>query len=171
MEQSMAHHRDPNAPKRLDAAAITAFEERDEIKAMNQRIACLTSEIAGKPQLHERLAAERAQLYNRKARRLEAWKNDFIQNWWHSAYDEYISGNEFTERDRTSLFNIYKKYLPERARLRESLFTETPLDSVIGQQCLEDMVSLCTSAERVVYYPGLSPKEGRCPICSKPMPE
>lgn len=53
MEQSIAHHRDPNAPQRLDAAAITAFKERDEIKAMNQRIASLTSEIAGKPQLHE----------------------------------------------------------------------------------------------------------------------
>ncbi len=41
------------------------------------------------------------------------------------------SGNEFTERDRTSLFNIYK-YQPERARPRESLFTETLLDSIIG---------------------------------------
>lgn len=169
MEQSIAHHRDPNAPQRLDAAAITAFKERDEIKAMNQRIASLTSEIAGKPQLHEQLAIERAQLYSRKAKRLETWKKEFIQDWWHSAYDEYISGNEFTERDRTPLFSIYKKYLPERARLRESLFTETSLDSVIGQQCPEDMVALCTSTERVIYYPGRLPEENRCPICSKLM--
>ncbi|KAJ5138845.1 uncharacterized protein N7515_003693 [Penicillium bovifimosum] len=136
---------------------------------MNQRIASLTSEIAGKPQLHEQLTVERAQLYSRKAKCLEAWKKEFIQDWWHSAYDEYISGNEFTERDRTPLFNIYKKYLPERACLRESLFTETSLDSVIGQQCLEDMVALCTSTERVVYYPGLLPEENQCPICSKLM--
>lgn len=127
----MSHHRDPNAPQNLDAAAITAFEETNEIKAMNRRIAYLTSEIARMPQLHENLAAERAQLYSRKAKRLHAWKKDFIQNWWHSAYDEYISGSEFAERDRTPLFNIYKKYLSERARLRECLFMETPLDSVI----------------------------------------
>ncbi|KAJ5389764.1 uncharacterized protein N7496_000832 [Penicillium cataractarum] len=169
MEQSMAHHRDPNAPQRLDAAAIQAFEERDDIKTMNQRIAYLTSEIAGKPQLHEELAAERTQLYSRKSKCLEVWKKEFIQNWWLSAYDEYISGNEFTERDMTSLFNIYKKYLPERARLSESLFAETSLDSFIGQQCLEDMVVLCTSTERVVYYPGLLPEDNRCPICSKLM--
>lgn len=165
----MAHHRDPNAPRRLDAAAITAFEERDDIKDMNRRIASLTSEIAGKPQLHKELTAERAKIYSRKSKSLEAWKKEFIQNWWHAAYDEYISGNEFTERDMTSLFNIYQKYLPERARLRESLFTETSLDSVIGRQCLEDMVALCTSTERVVYYPGLLPEDNRCPTCSKLM--
>ncbi|OKP07148.1 hypothetical protein PENSUB_6108 [Penicillium subrubescens] len=169
MEQSMAHHRDPNAPQRLDAAAITAFEERDDIKAMKWRIAFLTAQIAGKPQLNEQLAVERTQLYNRKAKCLEAWKKAFIQDWWHSAYDEYVSGNEFTERDGTSLFNIYQKYLPEHARLRESLFTETSLDSVISQQCLEDIVALFTSTERVVYYPGLLPEENRCPICSKLM--
>lgn len=163
----MAHHRDPNAPQRLDAAAIQAFEERDDIKSMNQRIAYLTSRIAGKPQLHKELAAERTQLYSRKSKCLEFWKKEFIQNWWLSAYDEYISGNEFTERDTTSLFSIYKKYLPERARLSESLFMETSLDSFIGQQCLEDMVALCTSTERVVYYPGLSPEDNRCPTCSK----
>lgn len=169
MEQSMAHHRDPNAPQRLDAAAIQVFEERDDIKSMNQRIAYLTSEIAGKPQLHKKLAAERTQLYSRKSKLLEAWKKEFIQDWWHSAYDEYISGNEFTERDMTCLFNIYKKYLPERARLSQSLFTETSLDSDIGQQCLGDMVALCTSTERVVYYPGLLPEDNRCPTCSKLM--
>lgn len=167
MEQSMAHHRDPNAPQRLDAAAIQAFEERDDIKSMNRRIAYLTSEIAGEPQLHKELAAERTHLYSRKSKLLETWKKEFIQNWWHSAYDEYISGNEFTERDMTCLFNIYKKYLPERARLSQSLFTETSLDSVIGQQCLGDMVALCKSTERVVYYPGLLPEDNRCPICSK----
>lgn len=169
MEQSMAHHRDPNAPQKLDAAAVAAFEESDEIKVINERIAYLTSVIAGKPQLYKELAIERAKLHNSKSKHLEAWKKDFIQNWWHSAYDEYISGNQFTERDMTSLFNIYKKYLPERARLRESLFTKTSLDSVIGQQCLEDMVALCISTERVVYYPGLLPEDNRCPICSKLM--
>lgn len=143
--------------------------KRDDIKAMNRRIAFLTAQIAGKPQLYKQLAVERTQLYNRKAKCLEAWKKTFIQDWWHSVYDEYVSGNEFTERDGTCLFNIYKKYLTERARLRESLFTETSLDSVIGQQCLEDMVALCTSTERVVYYPGLLPEENRCSICSKLM--
>jgi hypothetical protein len=167
MEQSMAHHRDPNAPRRLDAAAITKFEERDDIKDMNREIASLTSEIAGEPELHKELTAERAKIYSRKSKCLEAWKKEFIQNWWHAAYEEYISGNEFTERDTTTLFNIYQKYLPERARLKQSLFTETSLDSVIGQQCLEDMVALCTSTERVAYYPGLLPEDNRCPICSK----
>lgn len=35
IEQSIAHYRDPNAPRRLDTAAITVFEERDDIKNMN----------------------------------------------------------------------------------------------------------------------------------------
>lgn len=123
----MAHHRDPNTPRRLDAAAITAFEEKDEIKAMNQRIASLTSEISRKSQLHEQLAVERAQLYSKKAKCLEAWKKEFIQDWWHSAYDEYISENEFTERDRTSLFNIYKWYArASRRHLQYVIYSTFP---------------------------------------------
>lgn len=101
----------------------------------------------------------------------KAWKKKFIQDWWDSAYDEYISGNDFTERDQTSLFQIFKKYLPERARLREALFQEATLDSIIGRQCLNDMVKLCISTERVAYYPKLSPVDDCCPVCSKPMPD
>ncbi|KAJ5714395.1 uncharacterized protein N7483_011576 [Penicillium malachiteum] len=33
---------------------------------------------------------------------------------WNSAYNIYVAGNEFTERDRTLLFGIFEKYLPER---------------------------------------------------------
>ncbi|KAJ5302313.1 hypothetical protein N7508_007176 [Penicillium antarcticum] len=169
MEQSMAHHRDPNAPQQLDAAAITAFRERDDIKRINENIASLTSRIAGKPRLHEQLAIERTQLYNKKAKLLLAWKKDFVQRWWDSAYEEYVSGNDFSERDKTPVFDIYKKYLPERARLRDFLFTKTTLDSNIGQQCLRDMVALCTSRERVVYYPNMLPEDGQCPVCSTSM--
>ncbi|KAJ5465460.1 hypothetical protein N7530_009247 [Penicillium desertorum] len=43
MEQSMAHHRDPNAPMKLDTASIDAFENIDEIKVINERIHLLTS--------------------------------------------------------------------------------------------------------------------------------
>ena len=38
-----------------------------------------------KPQLHEQLAVERAQLYNKKAKCLEVWKKEFIQDWWPSS--------------------------------------------------------------------------------------
>ncbi|KAJ5235461.1 uncharacterized protein N7469_004629 [Penicillium citrinum] len=171
MEQSMAHHRDPNAPMKLDAASIDAFENTDEIKLINKRIHLLTSQISGQPLMHPDLDAERTSLYSKKSKLRLAWKKNFIQDWWDSAYDEYVSGNEFTERDCTSLFQIFRKYLPERARLRDSLFTDASLDSNIGRQCLDDMVKLCTSTERVVYYPGLYPVENCCPVCSQPMSE
>ncbi|KAJ5110853.1 hypothetical protein N7532_001388 [Penicillium argentinense] len=154
MEQSLAHHRDINMPQRLDAAAITEFTESEEVQSLIQRIRHLTSEISGKPHLHEHLAKERSQLYTRKAKLLAARKSEFIQEWWNSSYEEYVSGNEFTERDRTSLFEIYKKYLPERTRVREALFTETTMDSEIGRACLEDMVTLLfrNREERSIYY-------------------
>lgn len=78
-----------------------------------------------------------------------------------------MSGNDFSERDSTPLFDIYKKYLPERSRLSENLLKKVTLDSEIGRQCLEDMVTICTSTECAVYYPGIAPEEGRCPICNK----
>lgn len=62
MEQSMAHHRDTNVPQKLDAAAISEFEAQDEIVNINRRIADLTVEIAGNPQVHEDLVSERAHL-------------------------------------------------------------------------------------------------------------
>ena len=36
MEQSMAHHRDPNAPIKLNTASIDAFENTDKIKIINK---------------------------------------------------------------------------------------------------------------------------------------
>lgn len=167
----MAHHRDPNAPMKLNAASIDAFENTDEIKDINERIHFLTSQISGQPLMHPDLDAERTTLYSKKSKLRLAWKKSFIEDWWNSAYDEYVSGNEFTERDKTPLFQIFKKYLPERARLRDSLFNKTSLDSNIGRQCLNDMVKLCTNTERVVYYPGLYPVNNCCPVCSLPMSE
>ena len=75
----MAHHRDPNAPLKMDAAAITASEKADEIKMMNQRIADLTPTICGEPQFHDDLVAAGTQVYSRKAKRLLAWKRNIYK--------------------------------------------------------------------------------------------
>lgn len=167
MEQSMSHHRDSNVPLKLNAATTAQFESDDEIVKINQRIAHLTQEIAGRLEENRDLVFERDRLYNKKAKRLLAWKKDFIKNWWDTSYTEYVSGNDFSERDPTPLFDIYKKYLPERSRLSENLLKKATLDSELGRQCLEDMVTICMSTERAIYYPGIAPEEGRCPICNK----
>ncbi|KAF4155474.1 hypothetical protein CNMCM6069_007995 [Aspergillus lentulus] len=169
MEQSMAHHRDPNVPLHLDAAAIIEFEHDEEVVALNRRISELTDQIGGEPDLHKSLAAERSRLYTKKARKLRAKRDAFVAQWWNSCYDEYLAGNRFSERDTTNVFDIYSKYIPVRARLRENLFKEATVDSEVGRQCLKDMVSLCKSTDRVVYYPGLAPMDGLCPVCSTPM--
>lgn len=70
MEQSMAHHRDVNAPQKLDVAAIAQFEDEDEIIGINNRIHNLTRDIAGEPEAHNELILKRSRLYNRKAKRL-----------------------------------------------------------------------------------------------------
>lgn len=160
MEQSMAHHQDPNVPQHLNAAALSDFEQEEETVALNEKIAALTEQIAGHPDAHTDLVLERRRLYSKKAKRLEAKRSEFIKQWWEASYDEYIAGNDFSECDTTSLFNIYKKYMPERSRLRENLFKKVSLESDVGKQCLYDMVSLCTSTKKVAYYPGLTPVDG-----------
>ncbi|GMG01327.1 unnamed protein product [Aspergillus oryzae] len=169
MEQSMAHHRDQNVPLRLDAASLAEFEKDEEVILINQRISELTQEIRGRPDKHADLVSERSKLYTRKAKKLRTKRSEFIENWWNVCYDEYITGNDFLERDTTCLFQIYRKYMPERARLNDNIFKQVPLDSDIGRQCLRDAVSLCTSVEKVAYYPGMTPVEGKCPICAKQM--
>ncbi|KAH2457205.1 hypothetical protein KXW63_002869 [Aspergillus fumigatus] len=129
MEQSMAHHRDPNVPLHLDAASLIELEHDEEIIALNRRISELTDQIGGEPDLHKSLAAERSRLYTKKAKKLRAKRAEFIEQWWNSCYDEYIAGNRFTERDTTNVFDIYSKYIPIRARLRESLFKKATVDN------------------------------------------
>lgn len=169
MEQSMAHHRDPNVPLRLDAVTLHEFEHDEEILRLNTRIADLSRRIAGQPSIHKSLAEERARLYTQKAKKLRAKRSEYISQWWNNSYEGYISGKGFSERDTTNLFEIFAKYIPTRTRLRENLFKEVPLDSEVGRQCLQDMISLCTSTERVAYYPGLTPVDGQCPVCQKPI--
>ncbi|KAJ8154160.1 hypothetical protein LV165_006163 [Aspergillus fumigatus] len=161
MEQSMAHHRDPNVPLRLDAVTLHEFEHDEEILRLNTRIADLSRRIAGQPSIHKSLAEERARLYTQKAKKLRAKRSEYISQWWNNSYEGYISGKGFSERDTTNLFEIFAKYIPTRTRLRENLFKEVPLDSEVGRQCLQDMISLCTSTERVAYYPGLTPVDGQ----------
>lgn len=166
MERSMAHHRDPNVPLNLDAEAVAEFMHDDEIVSINKKIAELTRQIAGEPDKYPILTSERTTLYSIKARKLRSKRQDFTASWWAASYDEYIAGNEFNEKDTTNLFDIYSKYIPERARLKENLFKEASLDSEVGRQCLQDAVNLCMSTERVAYYPRLSPVDGLCPVCS-----
>ncbi|KAF7590037.1 hypothetical protein BBP40_003426 [Aspergillus hancockii] len=170
MEQSMAHHRDQNVPLRLDAASLAEFEKDEEVILINQRISELTQEIRGRPDKHADLVSEGSKLYTKKAKKLRTKRSEFIENWWNVCYDEYITGNDFLERDTTCLFQIYRKYMPERARLHDNIFKQVPLDSDLGRQCLRDAVSLCTSVEKVAYYPGTTPVKGKCPICAKQMP-
>lgn len=113
MEQSMAHHRDPNVPRHLNAARLAEFEHNDEIIVLNEKIAELTKQIGGQPETHKDLFLERNLLYSRKARKLRKKHAEFVKQWWDIAYDKYISGNDFTERDTTCLFNIYRKYMPK----------------------------------------------------------
>lgn len=62
VEQSIAHHRDPNAPVSLNAATREKFSQSEKVPMINNRIAVLTEKIAGKPKDHPELAAERTKL-------------------------------------------------------------------------------------------------------------
>ena len=58
MDQSMAHHRDPNVPRHVNAAGLAEFEHDDEIIALNKDIAKLTEQIGGQLDLHKDLVLE-----------------------------------------------------------------------------------------------------------------
>ena len=103
MDQSMAHHRDPNIPRHVNAAGLAEFERDDEIIALNKDIAKLTEQIGGQLDLHKDLVLERNRLYSQKAKKFRKKRADFVNQWWAAAYDEYIAGNDFAERDTTCL--------------------------------------------------------------------
>ena len=165
----MSHHRDPNVPQQLDAAALSKVEDMKEMKDIYHNVAELTQTIAKAPHEHQDLVCERARLYTKAAKIRRAKRAEFIKDWWESCYDVYIAGNEFEDRDSTNLLDIYCKYLPERERLRSHLFTKASLHSEIGRQCLHDMVNICRSREKVAYYPSEKPIDGKCPLSSKEM--
>lgn len=133
MEQSMAHHHDPNIPLHLDAVILHEFKHDEEILRLNIRIADLSQGIAGQPSIHKSLVEEWARLYTQKAKKLWAKQSEYISQWWNNSYKGYISGKGFSERDTTNLFEIFAKYILTRTRLRENLFKEVPLDSEVGR--------------------------------------
>lgn len=165
MEESMSHRRDPNVPQKLDAAAVSEVENMEEMKAIYQQISQLTQQISSKSCQKQDHVSERAKLYTKAAKIRRHKKGEFIKTWWRSCYDEYIIGRNFEEKDPTCLLDIYSNYMPERARLREKLFTKVSLHSETGRQCLRDMVTICISKDKVAYYPGQEPIDGNCPVC------
>ncbi|CAG8296393.1 unnamed protein product [Penicillium salamii] len=165
MQQSMEHHRDSNVPLHLDAAANNHFEADPNVISISERIARITQKIDRQPQQHPDLVKERASLYADKTKLRKKLLQKFKKDWWETSYDEYTSGNNFSEKDTTSLFDIYRKYTPERDRLSKDLFREASIDSETGKQCLTDLITICSSTEYLVYYPGLQPDNGQCPRC------
>ncbi|KAF4171743.1 hypothetical protein CNMCM8694_002087 [Aspergillus lentulus] len=115
---------DYDAPHHLNAAGIAAFERDEEIVALNEEIAKLIKQIRGQPDSHKDLVKVRTGLYSKKAKRLEAKRAEFIMQWWDVSFNNYIAGNNIAERGTTCLFNVYKKYMPERSRIQETLFKE-----------------------------------------------
>ncbi|CAG8253877.1 unnamed protein product [Penicillium salamii] len=165
MQQSMEHHRDSNVLLHLDAAANNKFETDPNVINISERIASITEKIDRQPQKHPDLVKERASLYADKTKLRKKLLHEFKKDWWETLYDEYTSGNSFSEKDITSLFDIYRKYTPERDRLSRDLFREASIDSETGKQCLTDLITICSSTEYLVYYPGLQPNDGQCPRC------
>ncbi|KAJ5475418.1 hypothetical protein N7539_007705 [Penicillium diatomitis] len=175
MERSMSNHRDTNVPTQVSAAALKEFNRRPDIVELNRQIEDLSAKISLRPTLNPSLTGERAKLYGRKAKALQCFKKQYVEEWWSSSNDRYTKrdedGNNCPYRDTTPIFDIYRKYVSERSRLSENLFKEANVDSEIGRQCLEDMLSICKSVARVAYYPGLEPRDGRCPRCERAVTE
>ncbi|KAA8647891.1 uncharacterized protein ATNIH1004_006593 [Aspergillus tanneri] len=69
IEESMAHHRDPNAPQKLDAAALAEIENDKEMIDLYQRIDNLTKAIDGRPKEHSELVSQREKLYTKAAKK------------------------------------------------------------------------------------------------------
>ncbi|KAK5800942.1 hypothetical protein VI817_003154 [Penicillium citrinum] len=110
----------------------------DKIKIINERIYFLISQISNQSLIYPDLDAEYTNLYSKKSK-LYLWI--FI-------YNKYISGNKFAKHNKISLFQIFKKYLPEYIKLRDSLFSKNSLNSNIGQQYLDNIIKLCTNTDR-----------------------
>lgn len=128
----MSHHRDANVPQRLSATALAEFEKQEDVININQEISSLTKKIGGNPAQHEGLSIERAKLYNKKAKLRHSWRTEFVKEWWSASYSQYVAGDDISDRDTTNLFDIYKKYLPERTRLSKNIFKDASIDSVDG---------------------------------------
>ncbi|KAJ5464086.1 hypothetical protein N7475_007221 [Penicillium sp. IBT 31633x] len=76
------------------------------------------TEITRRLKENRDLIFKRDRLYNKK---------------WDTLYTKYISRNNFSERDLTPLFDIYKKYLLKRSCLSESLLKKVTLDSELSR--------------------------------------
>jgi hypothetical protein len=76
----MIHHRDPNVPQKLDAMTVVEVENDPIMMGIYQQVDILNRKIAGDPDKHEDLVAERAKLYNKAAKLRHAKKGEFIEN-------------------------------------------------------------------------------------------
>ena len=82
MEQSMAHHQDPNIPQHLNAARLAEFKHQDEIIALNEKIAELTKQIGGQPETHKDIVLKQTLLYSKKAKKFRKRREEFVKQWW-----------------------------------------------------------------------------------------
>ncbi len=162
--RGLSLHRHPQLWQSLPAKHRFELERRPEFIAVDKEIETLAWKLENASDAEETqpYQVRRQELYERR-RQLTVDELRKCQKLQPKKLTSQTANEPCLEDHRRTFFASTRGLMPERDRLASCLFKPVTLRSAEGRTALHDLISLCTRDSRVVYRPGLRPKEGRCP--------
>ncbi|KAL4999885.1 hypothetical protein BDV10DRAFT_200538 [Aspergillus recurvatus] len=158
--RSMAIHHKPNLWQSLPAKSEFEFEEREDVRRLNEELARLDSQMldAESPDMKQDIISQR-----RKVRTVK--DKSYLSEL--KRQRELQSGAQAGSIHEQTLFHFRRRAMPQRGLLARILPKKATVRSTEGLEAMKALEALCKQSNQVAYRSGLEPLNGKC-ICGKP---
>ena len=168
--QSFARFHESGLPQQLPAERVAANQADTRVRTLREEVARLKSSQAGPREI--RLAE--GKLRQCRDHLVRKSKKEFHQQWVRERRDWKVLTRGLERPDDTQsadLHDILSKIWPGRGRLTTTMTSDRVASDRERRQAVEDLLLLATQQFEVLYRPGESPINGRCPVeaCGREM--
>ncbi|KAL3439835.1 hypothetical protein BJX65DRAFT_291535 [Aspergillus insuetus] len=159
--RSMGIHHNPNLWQSLPAKSEFEFEEREDVRRLNEELVRLDSQMldAVSPDMKKDIISQRRKLRTEK---------DKIYLSELKRQRELQSGTQAGSIHEQTLFHFRRRAMPQRDLLARILPKKATVRSTEGLEAMKALEALCKQSNQVAYRSGLEPLNGEC-ICGKPI--
>ena len=161
--RTAARYRNSSLPQKMPARYAEEFEHTPEMSELKTKLLSLP------------IGRERSRILNEQRKLRQQAQVRYQDQWAEEQYKCHVStslpSSDGQEAKKPQPLNkaeqeflSLRSFLPERSRLADLAGTYVSVESIERQSALRDLVSIAGSDDRVMFRPGETPVDERCPV-------
>ena len=161
--QSLEKFREQGLPCELPARLEYALKRDPHLLELQAEVQALTGERGAAGALNEAKCSVTSYYKTPKSNTLREYQEQWIRDRrdWKILTRGKEQPSSLHQEDR---LHALCRLMPERGRLRQIVVSDELLSSGAMWDAMQDLRSLCARDLSIIYFPGLEPFEGACPV-------